>query len=185
MFLRQLDRKFVQDFPSVALQSSVECAVTVDHDEAEGWLVDQQFLLELIEVELGVTVVNGKVNWLEGLEVADQFLLGGRVFIHNFASEENEAVVWGSLIEFEALSSRALGLHDCVGVALVLDLGSLAHLVEEQLGGVGDVLPGGKDDGDDTSRNLGSFQPVEELLQSEDLDGMIDRIVLHPLLNYY
>lgn len=53
------------------MESGIEGAVTIDDDEPEGWFIDEQFLFELIEVELGVAVVDRKVDGLEWLKIAN------------------------------------------------------------------------------------------------------------------
>ena len=82
------------------MESGIEGSVTIDDDESEGRLIDEQFLFELIEVELGVAVVDGEVDGLEWLEIADQFLLAGRVLIHDPTREHHQAVIGCSLVKF-------------------------------------------------------------------------------------
>lgn len=83
MLLWQLDSEFVLDLASIALKSSVEGSSSIDYDESEGWLTDQQVLFEVLKMELGITVIDGEIDGLEWLEITDEFLFRGGVIIHD------------------------------------------------------------------------------------------------------
>jgi hypothetical protein len=74
MLLGQLDCKFSDNITRISLQGSIECAITIDDDETKRWLSNQQFLLELVQVEFGIAVVDGKVDRFERLKVDGDFL---------------------------------------------------------------------------------------------------------------
>lgn len=48
MLLGQLDCKLSDNITGITLQGGIECAITIDDDETERWLSNQQFLLELV-----------------------------------------------------------------------------------------------------------------------------------------
>ena len=72
----ELHGKLVQYFFGVTLESSVKGARTVDNDKPEWGLSDEKLLLQVVKVELAFATVNGQVDWLEWLEVANEFFLG-------------------------------------------------------------------------------------------------------------
>lgn len=161
MLLRQLHCELVDDIPRISLKSSIQGAVTVYHDEPERWLADQEFFLELVEIEFRVTVVDGEVDGFEWFKVTDEFFLSGRVFVHDATDEEYKAVVRCSLIEFEPFTSGILSFHDSESVGFVFDLRGLALLIQEELGDLGDNLFGRHDDRDYAPVDLGSLKSVE------------------------
>jgi hypothetical protein len=174
MLFGEFDCELGDDVLGVSLEGGVEGAVTVDHDEAEGRLVDEQFLLEVVEVEAGLAAVDREVDGLEGLEVADKFFLSGGVLVHDASCEDYESVVRRPLVEFEPFPSRDLRLDHGLAIGLVLDLGGLALFVVQQFGYFRNVLLGRHDDGDHAAVDFGRLEAVEEFLQSEDLDGIVD-----------
>ena len=180
MLLRQLHCKLVYDISSIALESGVESSVTVYYDKAERRLADEELFLEVVEVEPRVAVVNGEVDWLEGLEVTDQLLLGGGVGVHDSPAEEDESVFGRSLVEFESFSGGHLGFNHALLVGLIFDLGGSSHLFVEELGALRYVFFGRHDDSHDASINFSRFQSVEELLHPKNLDRVVN---LH-LLKY-
>ena len=76
MLFGELHGKLVQYFFGVTLESSVKGARTVDNDKPEWGLSDEKLLLQVVKVELAFATVNGQVDWLEWLEVANEFFLG-------------------------------------------------------------------------------------------------------------
>ncbi len=76
MLFGELNGKLVQYFFGVTLESSVKGARTVDNDKPEWGLSDEKLLLQVVKVELAFATVNGQVDWLEWLEVTNEFFLG-------------------------------------------------------------------------------------------------------------
>ena len=71
VFLRKLYSEFGEDLFGIALKGCIESTVTIDDDEPEGRLTDEELLLEVVEVEFGVAVIDGEVDGLEWLKIAD------------------------------------------------------------------------------------------------------------------
>ena len=102
MLLGQLDCEFIGDILCVTLKSGIESALTINNDESEWRLADQKLLLQIFEVELGVTRVDGEIDGFEGFEITNEFFLSGGSFVHNLSTEENESVIGSTLIQFES-----------------------------------------------------------------------------------
>ena len=71
MLLGQLDSKSINDFLSISLESGIESTLPIDDNKSKWWLTDQQFLLQFVHIELGVTRVDGKVDGLERFKITD------------------------------------------------------------------------------------------------------------------
>lgn len=87
MFFRQLNSEFSENFSSISLESGIHGAITIYDNKAKCLFIGKQLLFEVIKVELEVAVVNGKVDGFVGLEIADDFLLGGRIAIKHTSAE--------------------------------------------------------------------------------------------------
>ena len=75
MLFRELHGKLVQYFFGVTFESSIKSASTIDDDKPEWGLSNEELLLQVVKVKLAFTTVNGQVDWLEWLEVTNEFLL--------------------------------------------------------------------------------------------------------------
>ena len=76
MLFGKLHCELVQDLLSVAFESCVKSARTIDDNEPKWWFGNQKLLLQVVEEKFAFATVNGQVDWLEWLKVADEFLLG-------------------------------------------------------------------------------------------------------------
>lgn len=96
VFFGQLDCDLLQNFSVIALEGSVECAITVDNNKTELIVISEEHL-EGFSLELATAEVHELVNWSERLEVEVDFLLSLAV-VHQNHSAINAKTIVGSLL---------------------------------------------------------------------------------------
>lgn len=169
----ELDGELVENLFGVTLQSSIQGSWTIDNDKTEWWFSNEKLLLQIFKVELWLAAVNWQIDGLERFKVADKFLFGSWVFVHYSTAEEDQTIIRGSLIQFESFSRGDLGFSDWLSVSSVLNVDGFSLLLDQHSCDLWDVFSGWDDDGDDTAADLGSFEPLEESLHSEDFDWLV------------
>ncbi len=127
MLLGQFNLYFLENFPVVTLQISIQTSITVDNNEAEFVIVLKQHLKGL-SLELVGAAVDVLVDGLEGLEVEVDHLLGLAVVHHYLAAEDHQAVLGRLPVELDLAQSRLDGRLDRVFSLRALYLGRFAEL---------------------------------------------------------
>ena len=128
MLLGQFNLYFLENFPVVTLQISIQTSITIDNNEAEFVIVLKQDL-EGLSLELVGAAVDVLVDGLEGLEVEVDHLLGLAVVHHDLAAEDHQAVLRRLPVELDLAQCRLDGRLDRVLCLRALYLGCLAELL--------------------------------------------------------